>query len=78
MEHVRSGHALESCVYICADISERVPYVEPCTTWVGEHVEHVDGATIFKGLEAIPERAGWVRRPEGVLTIPTVLPLGLN
>ncbi|CAB5008855.1 unannotated protein [freshwater metagenome] len=52
--------------------------MEPCTTWVGEHVEHVDGATIFEGLEAIPERAGWVRRPEGVLTIPTVLPLGLN
>ncbi len=78
VQHVVAAHAHEARVDVGADVAERMTHVEARTTRVREHVEHVELPPVGDRREPVVELAAGVRRPEGALRLPSVLPLRLD
>ena len=78
VEDVVTAHPHEAGEHVGADVAERVTDMETSTARIGEHVEDVELAPVGHGLEALGQRADRVRSPEGVVTLPAVLPLRLD
>ena len=74
VEHVVAGHALEARVDVGADVAEGMADVQAGAARVREHVEHVQLRAVGDRVEPVCERAAGVRRPEGPLRFPVVLP----
>ncbi len=78
VEHVEAGHPLEPGVDVGADVAQRVADVQTRPARVREHVEHVELLAVGEPVESLGEGSRRVRGPEGVLGLPTVLPLALD
>ena len=52
IEHVVALKALEACVYVRCDVSERVAYMQTGSRRIGEHVEYVEllFVRVFSGV----------------------------
>ena len=55
VEDMVAGHPQVPRVHVGADVAERVPYMQPGTARVGEHVERVELAAPRHLLEALSE-----------------------
>ena len=77
VQHVVASHALVARKHVGGDVTERVAYVQSCARRIRKHVEHKQlfAARNFFGL---CKRACRVRRFEGALGVPMVLPFGLD
>ena len=78
VQDVLAAHAGEPGVDVGADVAERVADVETGPAGVREHVQDEERVASRDPLGALGEQAGGVRRPEGVLGVPPVLPAGLD
>ena len=77
VQHVVTSHALVAREYVGGDVAERVAYVQSGARWIRKHVKHKQlfSARNFFGLRK------WACRVwcfEGALSVPMVLPFGLN
>ncbi len=77
VQHVVPGHPLEPAVDVGGDVAQRVPDVQPDARGVREHVQHVL-LRPGRDLVRLGHRAGRVRRLEGALGLPPVLPARLD
>ena len=74
VQHVVARHPLEAGEHVGADETERVTDVQSGARRVREHVEHEQLLSPGGGDLGIGQRAGGVRRLEGVVLVPPVLP----
>ena len=77
VQHVVTSHALVTRKHVGGDVAEGVAYVQSGARWIRKHVEHekLFAARNFFGLRK------WACRVwcfEGALSVPMVLPFGLN
>ena len=78
VEHVLAVHPLEARVDIGPDVTKWVADVQSDSTRIREHVEDEHGDTPRDAIGAFGEQPGGIRRPEGVLGIPSVLPTSFD
>ena len=83
MQHMMAGHAQVAAEHIGADVAQRMTDVQPDATGVREEVEQVELGPTGLGPEsggqsAGRQRASRVRRVEGPLPFPAVLPAQLD
>jgi hypothetical protein len=77
VQHVEAVHSLEAAEHVGTDVAEWVSHVQTCARRIGEHVE--DEELVSAGdLGRFGERPGRIRRLEGSLNFPAILPLGLD
>jgi len=77
VQHVATTHPLEPAVDVGRDVPQRVTDVQARAAGVGEHVQDVELLSTGDLLGVGPG-ARRVRRPEGALAVPAVLPLLLD
>jgi cell division transport system permease protein len=41
MQHIKTTMTFVTGINIGSDIPQRMPYMKPCTRWVGKHIEHI-------------------------------------
>ena len=78
VEHVVAGHPLVAGEHVGTDVPERVADVETVAAGVGEHVQDVELGPSGHLLVALGQQPGRVRRGEGVLPEPALLPAQLD
>ena len=78
VQDVVAVHAVEPAGDVGAQVAQRVADVQPGTRGVREHVHHEELGPVGDLLEARAQPAGRVRRVEGALALPAVLPAELD
>ena len=78
VEHIASGHPLETAVDVGADVTQWVAHMESSTGGVRKHVENKQFLAALCNLGGISQRPGGIRGMECSLFLPVLLPAGLD